>query len=56
VNWLDIVIILTLAGFTLAAFRAGLVREVVTLAATFLAIAVAGFYYDDELSPFRRGK
>ena len=46
-NWLDIVIVLVLVWFTLAAFRAGFVREVVTLAATVLAIAVAGFYYDD---------
>jgi membrane protein required for colicin V production len=46
-NWLDLVIVLALLLFTWAAFRAGLVREVVTLAATFLAIVIAGLYYDD---------
>ena len=46
-NWLDIVIILALAWFTFVAFTAGLVREVVTLIATFLAIVVAGLYYDN---------
>jgi len=46
-NWLDVVIVLSLAWFTVTAFMAGLIRELVTLAATFLAIAVAGLYYDD---------
>lgn len=46
-NWLDVVIILSVAWFTATAFMAGLIRELVTLAATFLAIAVAGLYYDD---------
>lgn len=46
-NWLDIVIILALIWFTVTAFTAGLIRELVTLAATFLAIAVAGLYYDN---------
>jgi membrane protein required for colicin V production len=46
-NWLDIVIVLALAWFTFAAFTAGLVREVVTLIATFLAILMAGLFYDN---------
>ncbi|GBD14827.1 Colicin V production protein [bacterium HR25] len=46
-NWLDAVIILILAWFTINAFRAGLVREVVTLAGIVLALGIAGFYYDN---------
>ncbi len=44
-NWLDVAIFIALAGFTLAAFRAGLVREVVGLAAILLGVLVAGHYY-----------
>lgn len=46
-NWLDPIIVIALAGFTLAAFRAGLIREVVTLAAVMVGVLVAGHYYDD---------
>ena len=46
-NWLDAVIVITLIGFTVAAFRAGLIREVVTLVAVVVGILVAGHYYDD---------
>jgi len=46
-NWLDVVIVFGVAWFTATAFMAGLIRELVTLVATFLAIAVAGLYYDD---------
>lgn len=49
-NWLDVVIILIIGWFTLAAFTTGLIREAVTLAGTFTAIVVAGFYYDDLAS------
>jgi membrane protein required for colicin V production len=46
-NWLDLVVILLLIGFTVAAFRAGLIRELVTLAAVMLGIVVAGALYED---------
>jgi membrane protein required for colicin V production len=46
-NWLDAVIVLVLIGFTVAAFRAGLIREVVTLVAVVGGVLVAGHYYDD---------
>ena len=46
-NWLDAVIVIALIGFTLAAFRAGLIREVVTLVAVVVGVLVAGHYYDD---------
>jgi len=46
-NWLDAVIVIALIGFTVAAFRAGLIREVVTLVAVVVGVLVAGHYYDD---------
>jgi len=46
-NWLDAVILITLIGFTFAAFRSGLIREVVTLVAVVVGVLVAGHYYDD---------
>jgi membrane protein required for colicin V production len=46
-NWLDGVILIALIGFTVAAFRAGLIREVVTLVAVVAGVLVAGHYYDD---------
>lgn len=46
-NWLDAVILIALVGFTVAAFRAGLIREVVTLVAVVVGVLVAGHYYDD---------
>ena len=46
-NWLDPVILIALGGFTFAAFRAGLIREVVTLVAVVGGVLVAGHYYDD---------
>ncbi|HUF52279.1 MAG TPA: CvpA family protein [Dehalococcoidia bacterium] len=45
-NWLDVVIVIALLGFTVAAFRAGLIREVVTLSAVIIGIVIAGFLYD----------
>ena len=45
-NWLDIVVILLLVVLTTAAFRAGLIREVITLIAVILGIAVAGLLYE----------
>ena len=46
-NWLDAIIVIALIGFTVAAFRAGLIREVVTLVAVVVGVLVAGHYYDD---------
>ena len=46
-NFIDIAIILALGWFTVAALSAGLVREVITLTATVLAILVAGLYHDN---------
>ena len=46
-NWLDIVIVLVIAVFAVNAFRAGLIREVVTLISAVAGIAVAGLFYDD---------
>lgn len=45
-NWIDIVIIVMLAGFIAAAYTAGLIREVVTLAASLVGVVVAGLLYD----------
>ncbi len=46
-NWLDIVIVAVVLWFTWAAFRSGLIREVVTLVAVVVGIVVAGLLYDD---------
>ncbi len=46
-NWLDIVIVLVIAFFASSAFRAGLIREVVTLASVAVGVVVAGMFYDD---------
>lgn len=46
-NWLDIVILLVVLAFTLSAYSAGLIREVVTLFAIVLGIVIAGILYDD---------
>ena len=46
-NWLDIVVIILIVGFTLAAYSAGLIREVVTLfAVVIVGIVVADALYD----------
>ncbi len=45
-NWLDVAIVLTVAWFAFNAFRAGLIREVVTLGGLVLGIVLAGLYYD----------
>ena len=41
-NWLDPVILIALIGFTVAAFRAGLIREVITLVAVVVGVLIAG--------------
>lgn len=46
-TWLDAVIILVILGFTYAAYGAGLIREVVTLAAVIVGVVVAGQLYDN---------
>ncbi|MGQ9572946.1 MAG: CvpA family protein [Dehalococcoidia bacterium] len=46
-NWLDPVIVIVIAWFTFAAFRAGIIREVVTVLALVVGVLAAGFYYND---------
>ncbi len=46
-NWLDIAIILVVAGFAIAAYSSGLIREVVTLLSVIVGIIVAGQLYDN---------
>jgi membrane protein required for colicin V production len=45
-NWLDIVVILVVASMTLAAYSAGLIREVITLVAVIAGIIIAGALYE----------
>jgi len=49
-NWLDILIIVALIGFTGAAYSAGLIREIVTLTAVVAGIVIAGTLFDDLAS------
>ncbi|MCH8051707.1 MAG: CvpA family protein [Chloroflexi bacterium] len=49
-NWLDILIVVALIGFTSAAYSAGLIREVVTLTAVIAGIVIAGTLYDNLAS------
>ena len=46
-NWIDILILVTLAWFTYAAFHAGMIREIVTILGAIFAIALAGLFYQD---------
>ncbi|MBA4179909.1 MAG: hypothetical protein C0506_04900 [Anaerolinea sp.] len=46
-NWLDIVLLGTIAFVTWRAFANGFIRELVGLSAAFLAIPIAGIFYDD---------
>jgi membrane protein required for colicin V production len=46
-NWLDAAIVLVIAWFIFAAFRAGIIREVVSVIAFVVGVLAAGFYYDD---------
>ncbi len=46
-NWLDIVIVLVIVFFASSAFRAGLIREVVTLVSVAVGVVIAGLFYDD---------
>ena len=49
-NWLDILIVVALIGFTGAAYSAGLIREIVTLTAVIAGIVIAGTLADDLAS------
>jgi membrane protein required for colicin V production len=44
-NWLDIVIVVGVLGFTRSAYSAGLIREIITLVAVVIGIVVAGQLY-----------
>jgi membrane protein required for colicin V production len=46
-NWLDVVVIATIAWFTFSAFWAGVIREVVTIVGVALGIVLAGLFYRD---------
>ena len=46
-NWLDILIVVALIGFTSAAYSAGLIREIVTLTAVIAGIVIAGTLHDN---------
>ena len=46
-NWIDIVIVVAIAFFVGSAFRAGLIREVVTFVSVAVGVIVAGLFYDD---------
>ncbi len=46
-NWLDIAIVVIVAGFVAAAYSAGLIREVVTLLSVIAGIIIAGQLYDN---------
>ena len=44
-NWIDILILISLGWFTFAAFHAGLIREVITIVGAVFAVALAGLFY-----------
>jgi len=46
-NWVDVLIVVTLLWFTYAAFHAGLIREVITIVGAIAAVALAGLFYED---------
>jgi membrane protein required for colicin V production len=46
-NWLDAVIVIVIVWFTFAAFRAGIIREVVGVVALVVGVLAAGYYYHD---------
>src|SRR3990172_5387120 len=54
-NWLDFAIIGVVLGFVVAAYSAGLIREVVTFLAVIIGIVIAGALYDNlarDVLPF----
>lgn len=44
-NWVDAFIVVSIVWFTYAAFRAGMIREVVTIFGAILAVVLAGLLY-----------
>ena len=46
-NWIDFLIIGTLAWFTYSAFHVGMIREVITIAGAIFAVALAGLLYTE---------
>jgi membrane protein required for colicin V production len=46
-NWIDFIILGSLAWFAFAAFHAGLIREVVTIIGAIFAVALAGLFYTE---------
>jgi membrane protein required for colicin V production len=46
-NWIDFIILGSLAWFAFAAFHAGLIREVVTIIGAVFAVALAGLFYTE---------
>ena len=46
-NWLDVLVVATIAWFTFSAFWAGVIREVVTIIGVALGIVLAGLFYQD---------
>lgn len=46
-NWLDAVIIVVALWFTIAAFQAGFIREIVTIVAAVIGVVLAGLFYED---------
>jgi uncharacterized membrane protein required for colicin V production len=46
-NWVDAVILATLAWFVYAAFNAGLIREVITILGAIFAVVLAGLFYKE---------
>jgi membrane protein required for colicin V production len=46
-HWIDLIIIAVIAWTTFAAFRAGLIREIVPLAAVILGAILASKFYDN---------
>jgi membrane protein required for colicin V production len=46
-NWVTLLIVVTIGFLTWRAWRNGFIRELVSLAAVILAIPIAGIFYDD---------
>src|SRR4030065_1558970 len=46
-NWLDVLVVATIAWFTFSAFWAGVIREIVTIIGVALGIVLAGLFYQD---------
>jgi membrane protein required for colicin V production len=46
-NWLDIIVVATIAWFIFSAFWAGVIREIVAIVGVALGIVLAGLFYQD---------